>query len=209
MRDETEKEPAIGQAFLPFFRIYANQKPRKNFIGYVHSSGKPWCGARVQKHRHAPVGTPPTKPVSEDKIGISRNTLHSHESVSTRHTFLKFLFHCFAVLSTLTNEQLALLVVIVYAAPIAGKPLPASHTTVYYEKGWEILQRKPRKATVSVLFVLLFLQVKTRFMYWKNFLKFSRNHSIFGGIWREKIRQGHLFTCLPTVFPRFNFRFYC
>lgn len=50
------------------------------------------------------------------------------------------------------------LFMIVYAAPITGKPLPAS----------QILQRKPRKATVSVLFVLLFLQVKTRFMYLEN-----------------------------------------
>ena len=66
----------------------------------------------------------PSQPLGSE----SRNTPRSHESVSIRHTFLKFLFHCFAVLSTRTNEQLALLVVIVYAAPITGKPLPASHT---------------------------------------------------------------------------------
>ena len=55
LRDDTKKEPSTGYAFLPFFlRIYANQKPRKNSIGYVHSSGKPGCGARVQKHRHTP-----------------------------------------------------------------------------------------------------------------------------------------------------------
>ena len=51
----------------------------------------------------------PSQPLGPE----SRNTPRSHESVSIRHTFLKFLFHCFAVLSTRTNEQLALLVVIV------------------------------------------------------------------------------------------------
>ena len=69
----------------------------------------------------------------------SRNTPRPHQSVSMRHTFPNFLFHCFADLSTRTNEQLVLLVVIVYvvivyivyAAPITGKPLPASHATSY------------------------------------------------------------------------------
>ena len=40
----------------------------------------------------------------------SRNTPRPHRSVSMRHTFPKFLFHCFADLSTRTNEQLVLLV---------------------------------------------------------------------------------------------------
>ena len=125
----------------------------------------------MQKHRHTPEIGHKASVRGQDRSPLqpfgpeSRNTPRPHESVSIRHTFLKFLFHCFAVLSTRTNEQLVLLVAIVYAAPITGKPLPASHTTCYYEKGWEILQRKPGKATVSVLFVLLFLQVKTRFMY--------------------------------------------
>ena len=54
------------------------------------------------------------------------------------------------------------------------------------------------------MFYLFFYSYKRKqgLCIWKNFLKFSRNHSIFGGIWREKIRQGHLFACLPTVFPR-------
>ena len=45
-------QPGMPSCF--FLRIYVNQKPRKNSIGYVHSSGKPGCGARVQKHRHTP-----------------------------------------------------------------------------------------------------------------------------------------------------------
>ena len=69
-----------------------------------------WCQRRRSESPSQPLGPE------------SRNTPRSHQSVSIRHTFLKFLFHCFAVLSTRTNEQLALLVVIVYAAPITGKP---------------------------------------------------------------------------------------
>ena len=87
-----------------FFRIYANQKPRKNSIDYGHSSGKPGCGARVQEHRHAPEIGHKAGVRGQDRSLLRSSSGRSHailsdphESVSIRHTFLKFLFHCFAV----------------------------------------------------------------------------------------------------------------
>ena len=87
-----------------FFRIYANQKPRKKNprLWSQFREAWVWCAStrtQARPRNWAQIRCPRTRSESPSQpLGPeSRNTPRPHESVSIRHTFLKFLFHCFAV----------------------------------------------------------------------------------------------------------------
>ena len=176
-----------------FFRIYANQKPRKDSIGYGHSSGKPGCGARVQEHRHAPEIGPKSGVRGQDRSLLRSRSGRSHAILPAPTNLFQSDIHSLnsfsIVLRFVNSYQWAARFIVCYCIRCTNhrKTLTGQSHDVLLWKGMGDTPKKTSESN-SKCFICSSIPTskKQGLCIWKNFHRFSRSHLIFGRIWREK-----------------------
>ena len=177
-------------------------------IGYGHSSGKPGCGARVQEHRHAPEIGHKAGVRGQDRSLLRSRSGRSHAILPAPTNLFQSEIHSLNSFSTVlrfvNSYQWAARFIVCYCIRCTNhrKTLTGQSHDVLLWKGMGDTPKKTSESN-SKCFICSSIPTskKQGLCIWKNFHRFSRSHLIFGRIWREKIRQGHQFACLPTVFP--------
>ena len=134
-----------------------------------------WAQSRCPRTR----SESPSQPLGPE----SRNTPRPHESVSIRHTFLKFLFHCFAVcqLVPMSSSFHCLLLYTLHQSQ-ENPCRPVTRRVIMKRDGRDTPKKTSESNSKCFICSSIPTSKKQGLCIWKNFHRFSRSHLIFGRI---------------------------